>query len=61
MTDIVERLRRIAARSGDRLDAEAADEIERLRAALRRLLNDSMYKDHPEASQMAIDALNGKP
>lgn len=26
-------------------------------AALGRLLNDSMFKDHPEASQMAIDAL----
>jgi UDP:flavonoid glycosyltransferase YjiC (YdhE family) len=34
-------------------------EIERLREALKRLLNDSMYKDHPEASQMAIDALGG--
>lgn len=28
-----------------------------LRMALGRLLHDSMYKDHPEASQMAIDAL----
>lgn len=25
--------------------------------ALRRLLNDSQYKDHPEASQMAINAI----
>lgn len=25
--------------------------------ALRRLLSDSQYKDHPEASQMAIDAI----
>ena len=37
---------------------EKDEELERLRAALQRLLNDSMYKDHPEASQMAIDALN---
>ena len=28
-----------------------------LLVALRRLLNDSMYKDHPEASQMAIVAI----
>jgi len=27
-----------------------------LQIALGRLINDSMYKDHPEASQMAIDA-----
>jgi hypothetical protein len=40
---------------------EAADEIERLQAALRRLLNDSMYKDHPEASKMAMDALETTP
>lgn len=26
-------------------------------AALQRLVNDSMFKDHPEASQMAIDAI----
>jgi hypothetical protein len=26
-------------------------------AALGRLVNDSMFKDHPEASQMAIDAI----
>jgi len=28
-----------------------------LKLACERLVNDSMYKDHPEASQMAIDAL----
>ena len=26
-------------------------------AALQRIVNDSMFKDHPEASQMAIDAI----
>ena len=25
--------------------------------ALKRLVNDSMFKDHPDASQMAIDAI----
>jgi hypothetical protein len=29
----------------------------RLAAALDRLLHETMYKDHPGASQMAIDAL----
>jgi hypothetical protein len=36
---------------------EAISEIESLRFALNRLVHDSMYKDHPEASQMALDAL----
>jgi hypothetical protein len=38
---------------------EGITEIEQLRSALDRLVNDSMYKDHPEASQAAIDALRG--
>jgi hypothetical protein len=33
--------------------------IERLRVALKRLVADSRYADHPEASQLAIDALGG--
>ena len=60
MSDILLRLRlekRYTMAPG--LMEEAADEIERLRAALKRLVHDSMYKDHPEASQMAIDALGG--
>lgn len=45
-----------------RYDAEKeqkrrADCFDDLLAALGRLLNDSMFKDHPEASQMAIDAI----
>lgn len=28
-----------------------------LLAACQRMVNDSMFKDHPEASQMAIDAI----
>lgn len=61
MTDIVERLRNPFRPQGELrpLCLEAAEEIERLRAALNRLVNDSMYKDHPEASQMALDALQG--
>ena len=62
--DIVERLRTIdveeEAYITRALVQEASDVIERLRTALGRLVNDSMYKDHPEASQMAIDALQGK-
>jgi hypothetical protein len=61
MTDIAWRLRKAAAdydEVGWHADVlEAADQIERLRAALARLLHETMYKDHPEASQMAIDAL----
>jgi regulator of replication initiation timing len=30
---------------------------EQLRTALDRLLHETMYKDHPEASEMAIAAL----
>lgn len=33
------------------------EDRDRLLGACRRLVNDSMYKDHPEASQMAIDAI----
>lgn len=33
-------------------------EIERLRHALDWLLHETMYKDHPEASQNAMDVLN---
>lgn len=47
-----------------KIAAAAADEIETLRrdrdrllGACRRLVNDSMFKDHPEASQMAMDAI----
>jgi hypothetical protein len=36
-----------------RLIAAAPD----LLAALNALLNETMYRDHPEASQMAIDAI----
>jgi hypothetical protein len=36
-----------------RLIAAAPDML----AALECLVNDSMFKDHPEASQMAIDAI----
>lgn len=35
----------------------AANSYDAMRGALERLLNDSMFKDHPAASQMAIDAL----
>jgi len=34
--------------------------IEALEAALRRMINDSMYRDHPEATDMARAAL-GEP
>lgn len=33
------------------------DEILRLRKALNWLLHETMYKDHPDASQNAIDVL----
>lgn len=69
MTDLLERLREhdLPAHTARRLCGEAAAEIERLehenkrlRTSLERMLNDSMFKDHPEASQMAIDALGWK-
>ena len=66
--DEIERLREATPERYYEIEAwgnQQAAEIERLtaenamlRAALTRLLNDSMYKDHPEASQMAIDAIN---
>jgi hypothetical protein len=47
-----------AAKEAQRAELEwHRDEIERLRTALRALLNASMYKYHPVESQMAIDVL----
>jgi len=61
MTDIVERLRE-RARGGyahDELDEEAADEIERLRAALKIIINECEYM--AEARTQARRALEPKP
>jgi hypothetical protein len=63
--DIVEQLRDLVGprrkrmKIGSKMMLDAADEIEWLRSVLSRLVKDSMYKDHPEASQAAIDALEG--
>lgn len=50
MTDIVERLRADGALAGyydaPAIQREAADEIERLRSALRDLLADTPHADH---------------
>ena len=42
MTDLVKRLRRVAA---NRLELEAADEIERLRTENKRLRDETEHKD----------------
>lgn len=39
---------------------ELEPDRDRLLAACRRLVNDSMFKDHPEASQAAITAIAGR-
>lgn len=62
MTDIVDRLRALNA---DFLHEEAADEIERLRAALRRIAHSADYDTivspdgdrHQRAIQIALEAL----
>lgn len=38
-------------------NAAVRSEIKKMLFALEWLINDSMYKDHPEASQNAIDLL----
>lgn len=45
------------ARNEGRANAKLLVEAPALLDALRRLLSDSQYKDHPEASQMAINAI----
>ena len=50
MTDIVERLRKLAAVDNCQASLEAADEIEKLRAALRdllRLVDEDPEEDDP--------------
>jgi hypothetical protein len=59
MSDIVAELRDPYRPQGELrpLCLEAAEQIGRLRTALDVLLHETMYKDHPEASEMAIAAL----
>jgi hypothetical protein len=58
MTDIVERLR-MAGRNGNPDAKEAADEIERLRAALEEIRQNSVWA--PRVNEIARRALSGEP
>ena len=57
MTDIVERLHDRLYHN-EALCAEAADEIERLRAALREIRDG--YDEHMDCHQIAVKALTGR-
>jgi hypothetical protein len=60
MTDIVERLRSLAAFLPHELASEAADEIERLRKALQKIIDDADSDDGATAwdgSEIARAAL----